>query len=344
MGRAASSCSQAASGNHRQIVEFARAAQPLPAVNHHAFAIDVFGHVADQEDREIGEFVVFAEALHRMLLEGILFVLLGRNQPRPRAFGGERSGRDRVHADVIFGPFHRERSGHRQDARLGASGRHNVTRATICRGVGRGNIQDIAAEFFGDTPPGEGLGAMKSAVEDDADNRLKGIWRQLFRAGHEVSGGVIHQRIDLAPVILGGGHSGLDGVVFPDVAGGVSGRAAIAVNLFAGLFEGFFAASDQEEPRPKLGEVQGHGAAKASATAGQEDGAAFEEIGLKHRAPPFGTRLYQAAENAQRQLGRRERCEWMETLRSKQRRGGDLVPPRLQARQRFPAIRNYAVE
>jgi len=83
-------------------------------------------------------------------------------------------------------------------------------------------FQDIAAEFFRDTPSGEGLGAMKSAVEDDADNRLKGIRRQLFRAGHEVSGGVVHQCIDFAPVILCGGHSGFNGVVFPDVARGVS--------------------------------------------------------------------------------------------------------------------------
>jgi len=120
---------------------------------------------------------------------------------------------------------------------------------------------------------------MKSAVEDDADNRLKGIRRQLFRAGHEVSGGVVHQCIDFAPVILCGGHSGFNGVVFPDVARGVSGRAAIAVNLFAGFLRGSSRRPMRKSRAPSFGEVQGHGAAEAGAAAGQEDGAAFEEIG-----------------------------------------------------------------
>src|SRR5208337_4186864 len=194
---------------------------------------------------------------------------------------------------------------------------------------GRGDVQDIAAEFFRDTPSGEGQGAIESAVEDDGDNRLKGIRRQRARARREVSGGVVHQRIDVVPVLVGSGRGGFDGVVLPDVACGVSGRAAIVVNLFAGLFEGFFAASDEEEPRPELGEVQGHGAAEASAATGQKDGAAFEKIGLKHGGTTFRNEIVSGYSAAAAQAAGTVRWQGNSP---KKRRGGDLVPPRRRAR------------
>jgi len=52
----------AASGNISQIIELARAAQPLRAVNHHAFAVDILRHVADEKCGEIGELLVFSKS------------------------------------------------------------------------------------------------------------------------------------------------------------------------------------------------------------------------------------------------------------------------------------------
>src|SRR5713101_3832355 len=62
-------------GEFREVVEFARAAQPLPAVNHDAFAIDVGGLLAHQVGGQVGELLVAAEAFHRMAIAGALLVL-----------------------------------------------------------------------------------------------------------------------------------------------------------------------------------------------------------------------------------------------------------------------------
>lgn len=63
-------------GEHAQIVELTGTTEPLTAVNHNAFAIDVFGHVAEEKRGEIGKFFMFAEAFHGMAIQGMLFELL----------------------------------------------------------------------------------------------------------------------------------------------------------------------------------------------------------------------------------------------------------------------------
>ena len=60
-------------GEHEQVVEFAGALQPLAAVNHYTFAVDVLRHVANEERGEISQLVVFAEALHGIRIAGVIF-------------------------------------------------------------------------------------------------------------------------------------------------------------------------------------------------------------------------------------------------------------------------------
>src|SRR5260370_519 len=63
-------------GQEQQMVEFAGAAQPLCSVDHHAFAVDILRHVADEKCREICQLEVLPEAFHRMLVPGVFFKLL----------------------------------------------------------------------------------------------------------------------------------------------------------------------------------------------------------------------------------------------------------------------------
>src|SRR5215472_1564196 len=157
-------------GQQAQVVEFSRAAQPLRAINHYTLAVDVFGHLAEQKNREIAELVVLAEAAHGVFVDGVIFKLLRRDEARPSALGGKRTGGDGVDADVVLGPLDREGRGEGKDAGLGAGGRNHVTRAAIRGSVGGGDIQDIAAQLFGNAAASEGLGAVKCAIKNDADD------------------------------------------------------------------------------------------------------------------------------------------------------------------------------
>ena len=60
---------------HEQVVEFAGALQPLAAVNHNTFAVDIGRHIADEKSGKIGEFFVAAEALHGMRFARVVFEL-----------------------------------------------------------------------------------------------------------------------------------------------------------------------------------------------------------------------------------------------------------------------------
>jgi hypothetical protein len=72
----------------------------------------------------------------------------------------------------------------------------------------------------------EGLRAVKGTVEDDADHGIEGVGRKSFRAGDEVAGGVVNQRIDVAELQFGFGRGSFDGGVIADITSGVGGRAA----------------------------------------------------------------------------------------------------------------------
>jgi len=62
-------------GELEEVVEFAGAAEPEGAVDDDAFAVDVFGHVAEEECGEVGELFVAAEALHGVRFAGVIFEL-----------------------------------------------------------------------------------------------------------------------------------------------------------------------------------------------------------------------------------------------------------------------------
>ena len=62
-------------GELEQIIEFAGAAEPECAVDDDAFAVDVLGHVAEEEGGEVGEFVVAAESFHGVGFAGVIFEL-----------------------------------------------------------------------------------------------------------------------------------------------------------------------------------------------------------------------------------------------------------------------------
>src|SRR5438093_636620 len=56
-------------GDALEVVELAGAAQPLAAVDDDAFAVDVGDAVRDEEDGQVGQLVVVADAAHRDALE-----------------------------------------------------------------------------------------------------------------------------------------------------------------------------------------------------------------------------------------------------------------------------------
>ena len=51
-------------GEQQEVVEFAGSLQPLAAIDHYTFAVDVLRHIAYEEGREVGELFMAAETLH----------------------------------------------------------------------------------------------------------------------------------------------------------------------------------------------------------------------------------------------------------------------------------------
>src|SRR5260370_34531883 len=91
-----------------QVVEFSCAAQPLPAINHQAFTVDVARLLADQISGEVGELLVLSKALHRMRVLCALLIFLRGHQPGKSAFGRKRAGSDGVETDAVARPLHRQ--------------------------------------------------------------------------------------------------------------------------------------------------------------------------------------------------------------------------------------------
>ena len=90
---------------------------------------------------------------------------------------------------------------------------------------------------------------MKCSVQDNANDGVESIGRQSFGARHEISGGVVDQRIDFAELFLGLGCRGFDGAVVAHVASRVGSCAARPVDLIARFFERFFPPADHEHAR-----------------------------------------------------------------------------------------------
>ena len=119
---------------------------------------------------------------------------------------------------MILGPLNGKRSGHRQDAGFCASGGHDESGTAVGGGVRRDDAQNVAAKLLSDPAFGEGLRAVKRAVEDDAYNGVERVGRKLFRAGDEISGGVVDNRVDAAKLLLGFFGGGFDRAVVAHIA------------------------------------------------------------------------------------------------------------------------------
>src|SRR5215472_359372 len=107
-------------GKIDEIVELASAAQPKAAVDRDAFSIHIFGLRAQKISREIGQFIMPAEALHRMMIASALFQLFRRKKPRKRSLGRKRAGGDGVETNPVPCPLHLERTREGQNSGLGA--------------------------------------------------------------------------------------------------------------------------------------------------------------------------------------------------------------------------------
>ena len=185
--------------------------------------------------------------------------------------------------------------------------RNHETRAAIRRSVGRRDAQNIAGLFLRDPSAGEGLRAVKRAVEHDADHGVEGVGGKFFRASHEISGGVVDDGVDAAEFGVGFVGGGFDGSEIADVARGVSGRASGFMDGLAGFLERFFAAADDEHFRAERREVQRHGAAQAGAAAAQEDGAVFQKSGWNMGHRPRRTLAIASVHSSRLQRGVCER-------------------------------------
>jgi len=132
--------------------------------------------------------------------------------------------------------------------------------------------------FFFDPAFAEDLRAIKTAVENDADDGIECVGRQFFSAGHEIAGGIVDENIYFADLRFGVFGGGFDRGVITNVARCKSGGAARALDFFADGLEGFRPTADDEEARAETGEMESHGAAQAGATAGQENSLGFQQV------------------------------------------------------------------
>src|SRR5579863_979958 len=129
---------------------------------------------------------------------------------------------------------------------------------------------------------------MESAVEHDADDGVEGIRAQLFGARHEVTGGVVDDRVDAAELFVGSVGGRFHGAVVSYIAASKSGRASAATNFVADFAQGLLAPSHQEHARAKHRKMQGHGAPQARATATEKNRPTLEHVLLEHESPPVG--------------------------------------------------------
>src|SRR5580704_10840054 len=275
-----------------EVVEFACAAEPEGAIDYYAFAVDVVGVIAHEVNGEVGKFFVAAETLHRVVVLRAFFDFLGGHQAREGAFGGEWAGGDGVESNVMLGPFDGERARHGEDAGFGAGRGHHVAGARIGGGVGGDDVEDVAGLFGGDPFAAEDEGAVECAGEDDSDDGVERVGREFFAASDEIAGGVIHECVDGAKFFFGGGDNAFDGREVANVGDAVGGLSAFGTNVVSGFLQGLFAAAGEKNIGAKFGEAQSHRAAQAGAASGDENCAAFQQVGLVHGMPPLISRHY----------------------------------------------------
>src|SRR5437879_1904309 len=92
--------------NATEMAELAGPLQPLAAIHHDHFAVDVAGTVAHEERGKIGEFLDRAEPPHGIALLSRCFHVRTGQQARESAFGRNWTGRDGVRANAAISPLH----------------------------------------------------------------------------------------------------------------------------------------------------------------------------------------------------------------------------------------------
>jgi len=126
-------------------------------------------------------------------------------------------------------------------------------------------LRTLPGCFFLDPAFAEDLCAIKTAVENDADDGVECVGGKLFGARHEIAGGVVDESVDFADLRLGRFAGGFDRGVITNVTGCVGGGATGALDFFADQFEWLGPAADYEETRAEAGKMQSHGAAETGA-------------------------------------------------------------------------------
>src|ERR1700688_8261 len=187
-----------------------------------------------------------SEALHGIRIARVLFELFRWHQPRPGAFGGKRAWSDRIEADVVLSPFDGERSGHRQNTSFRARRWHDETRSAIRGSISRGNAEHVAGLMLRDPFARECLGAMKTSVQHDADNRVEGIRRKFLRTSHKVASGVVDDGVDASKLRVGFIRGGFDRGKVAYIASGVGGSASGLANFLTRLCKRLFPTADHE--------------------------------------------------------------------------------------------------
>jgi len=127
---------------------------------------------------------------------------------------------------------------------------------------------------------------MKGTIQHDTHNGVEGVGRKLFGASDEIAGGIVHERIDFAELLLGLPRGGFNGSVIANVTSGLSSGATKLANFLACRAKRLLAPAHQEYSRAQLRKAQCHGTPKSSAAASKEDDSPFQQIFLKHFSPP----------------------------------------------------------
>src|SRR6185437_7666989 len=176
-------------------------------------------------------------------------------------------------------PLDRERASHGEHSGFGASGRNDKPGAAVRGSVGGGDVKDITGLLGGDPATAERECAMERTLKDDPNHGVECVRGELFGAGEEVAGGVVHEGIDAAEwgaeFLFRCGDGGLDGGEVAHVGTSIGGAGAFGSNVGNGLLQRVFTAANEEQGGAEIGKAEGHRAAEAGSPTGDEDRTTF---------------------------------------------------------------------
>ena len=152
----------------------------------------------------------------------------------------------------------------------------------------RGHVHDAPALAVGQRGQGGHRHGPRGEDVDleDAAPDVDGGRRDVVVRNHGGGPRIVHQRVETAPALEGGGHQALGDVGFGDVALDVEGVGQRGGHGLAGLDR---AGRVDEHGRPEPGEGAGAGLADAARGAGDEDGLSRQrEVGGRRLRPVIG--------------------------------------------------------